>query len=40
MIQTIVDPLSMLGVVESPGLDPVANEARTRLRRVIETLNA
>jgi uncharacterized protein (DUF302 family) len=35
---SIVDPLSMLGVVESPQLDPVANEAQTRLRRVIETV--
>lgn len=34
-VVSIVDPISMLGVVESPGLDPVANEARTRLQRVI-----
>lgn len=36
---SIVDPLSMLGVVESPTLDPIANEARTRLQRVITTLS-
>ena len=36
---SIVDPISMLGVVENPELEPVASEARTRLRRVIETLN-
>ena len=35
---SIVDPISMLGVVQSPKLDPVAHEARTRLQRVIETL--
>ena len=37
-VVSIVDPLSMLGVVESPQLDPIANEAQTRLRRVIETV--
>lgn len=37
---SIVDPLSMLGVVESPTLDPVANEARARLQRVIESLSS
>ena len=37
---SIVDPISMLGVVENPELEPVASEARTRLRRVLETLNA
>jgi uncharacterized protein (DUF302 family) len=35
---SIVDPISMLGVVQSPKLDAVAHEARTRLQRVIETL--
>lgn len=35
---SIVDPISMLGVVQSPKLDGVAHEARTRLQRVIETL--
>ena len=37
---SIVDPISMLGVVENPELEPVASEARTRLRRVLETLKA
>jgi len=37
---SIVDPFSMLGVVESPTLDPVANEARTRLQRVIKSLSS
>lgn len=37
-IISIVDPLSMLGVVENPKLDPAAQEARTRLQRVIEAL--
>ena len=36
---SIVDPLSMLGVVESPTLDPVANEAKARLQRVVDSLN-
>jgi hypothetical protein len=36
---SIVDPISMLGVVENPELDPVADEARNRLRRVIEALS-
>ncbi|MEJ2210089.1 MAG: DUF302 domain-containing protein [Anaerolineae bacterium] len=34
----IVDPISMLGVVENPELQPVADEARTRLKRVAEAL--
>lgn len=37
-VVSIVDPISMLGVVENPELNPVADEARTRLQRVIETL--
>jgi len=37
-VVSIVDPISMLGVVENPELSPVADEARTRLRRVIESL--
>ena len=37
-VVSIVDPISMLGVVENPGLKPVADEARTRLQRVIEAL--
>ncbi|UCC65854.1 MAG: DUF302 domain-containing protein [Anaerolineae bacterium] len=39
-VVSIVDPLSMLGVVENPGLDPVAREARTRLQRVAEALES
>ena len=39
-IVSIVDPLSMLGVVENPKLDPIAQEARTQLRWVIKTLGA
>lgn len=35
---SIVDPISMLGVVESPTLDPIANEAKARLHRVIKAL--
>jgi uncharacterized protein (DUF302 family) len=38
-VVSIVDPISMLGVVESPGLDPVAGEARTRLGRVVDALS-
>lgn len=30
----IVDPISMLGVVDNADLDSVANEAQTRLKRV------
>jgi uncharacterized protein (DUF302 family) len=37
-VVSIVDPLSMLGVVETPDLEPVADEARTRLKRVAEAL--
>lgn len=36
---SIVDPLSMLGVVESPALDPIATEAKSRLQRVINNLS-
>jgi uncharacterized protein (DUF302 family) len=39
-VVSIVDPISMLGVVENPQLDAVAHEARIRLQRVIETLRA
>lgn len=35
---SIIDPLSMLGVVDNDELDPVADEARTRLQRVVESL--
>ena len=39
-VVSIVDPLSMLSVVGNPELEPVADEARTRLQRVIETLSS
>ena len=39
-VVSIVDPLSMLGVVESPALEPVADEARSRLRKVADALEA
>jgi uncharacterized protein (DUF302 family) len=35
---SIVDPLQILGVVNNPALQPVADEANARLRRVIEHL--
>jgi hypothetical protein len=34
----IVDPLSMLGIINHPDLEPVAQEARARLDRVAATL--
>ncbi len=34
----IVDPISMLGVVENEELTPVASEARRRLEKVIDKL--
>jgi uncharacterized protein (DUF302 family) len=37
---SIVDPLSMLGVVQHPDLEPVAAEARARLDRVAQALKA
>ncbi len=37
---SIVDPLSMLGFVNQPGLEPVAAEARARLDRVAQALMA
>ena len=38
-VVSIVDPLSMLGVVQNPELDRVADEARSRLQRVATALN-
>jgi uncharacterized protein (DUF302 family) len=38
-VVSIVDPISMLGVVDSPALQPVANEARARLERVAQALS-
>ena len=37
-VVSIIDPISMLGVVGKPELDPVASEARTRLQRVMAAL--
>ena len=34
----LVDPLAMLGVVDNPALQPIADEARTRLERVAAAL--
>jgi uncharacterized protein (DUF302 family) len=39
-VVSLVDPISMLGVVENPDLEPVATEARARLQRVAEALGA
>jgi uncharacterized protein (DUF302 family) len=38
-VVSIVDPISMLGVVEDPELEPVADEARARLERVAQALS-
>jgi uncharacterized protein (DUF302 family) len=35
---SIVDPLQMLGVVNNPSLQPIADEANTRLQRVLQHL--
>jgi len=37
-VVSIVDPLSMLGIVEGEALKSVANEANARLTRVIDSL--
>jgi len=37
-VVSIVDPISMLGVIENPKLEPVAREAQARLQRVIKAL--
>lgn len=36
----IMDPLSMLGVIQNPALEPVAQEARDRLERVAQALQS
>lgn len=36
----IVDPISMLGVVENPALDTIATEAKERLTRVKQALES
>jgi len=38
-VVSIVDPISMLGVVENSELSAVAQEARERLQRVVAALN-
>lgn len=35
---SLVDPLSMLGIVTHPDVEPVAQEARKRLERVVGSL--
>jgi uncharacterized protein (DUF302 family) len=37
---SIIDPISMLAMVDSPELAAVASEARLRLQRVVEELSA
>ena len=37
-VVSIVDPITMLGVVDNPALEPIAREARERLERVAEAL--
>ena len=39
-VVSIVDPLSMLGVIANPALESVANEARVKLQRVTSKLGA
>ena len=39
-VVSIVDPASMLGVVQNPDLAPVAEEASTRLKRVAQALRS
>ncbi len=39
-VVSIADPLSMLGMVGNPKLEPVADEARIHLQRVIEALSS
>lgn len=38
-VVSIMDPLAMLAATDNSALEPVANEARRRLQRVIETLS-
>ena len=37
-VVNIIDPLSMLGFIQDPALELVANEARERLKRVSEAI--
>ena len=34
----LIDPLMMMGVVDNPALNPIADEARARLERVAQSL--
>jgi uncharacterized protein (DUF302 family) len=36
----ILDPITMMGIVDNPDLKPVAEEAKARLQRVIQSLQA
>jgi uncharacterized protein (DUF302 family) len=37
-VVSLVNPISMLSVVENPGVQPVAEETRARQRRVAEVI--
>lgn len=37
-VVSIIDPVVMLDVVKEPALNPIASEARSKLRRVFEAL--
>jgi uncharacterized protein (DUF302 family) len=39
-VVSIIDPLSMFGVVRTPELETVAGEARARLKRVVDSLQS
>jgi uncharacterized protein (DUF302 family) len=39
-VVSILDPISMLDVVDNPDIQPVADEARTRLERVAKALGS
>ena len=38
-VVSVVDPMAMLGAGANPGLEPVADEAATRLGRVLDALS-
>jgi len=37
-VVSIIDPISMLGIVQNPSLEPIANEAQTLLRKVFKAV--
>lgn len=39
-VVAIIDPISMLAVLDNPALEPIASEAKERLARVIQRLGA